>query len=164
MAGVHGNLERRVSLTYGEMFKRGSRRGASTVTFRGVPREVREVVVKLVEDLAGLTKIKHKLPVVVVYGDHIVDQAGGAGFGCFCSKPLHILIAGLACKLMEFHVPKEMRCSHAEALHELRLTVAHEFVHYEQWRDGIVPHERGVTVRARRLLRDVAKLRAPIWG
>ena len=40
------------------------------------------------------------------------------------------------------------------ALRALRVDLAHEVVHYEQWRDGRDLTERGVDMRARRLVRE----------
>jgi hypothetical protein len=73
------------------------------------------------------------------------------GFGAFCEHPPRpfpqmpsIIVAGTVGLYLRY------LSSYCEMCTE---TLIHELVHYEQWRDGVVPHHRGIERRVRSLMR-----------
>jgi hypothetical protein len=107
----------------------------------------------------GTTGLQHPMEVWVVPAPAVQAPDGGIGFGVFAwptqSPRVYVgtvrivLAAGMAEVLQA-----EGACSRADALDAVLHTVAHEWAHYEQWRDGRQPTERGVNKRATHLLHN----------
>ena len=104
---------------------------------RGVPEASERAIRKLAATLSKLTEIRHPLPVFVVAEDRLQDASRPYGVFWFCESDRtgRIELAGKG------------------PLDEVLDTFAHELAHYEQWRDGKPVQERGVSVRAKSLLR-----------
>lgn len=49
-------------------------------------------------------------------------------------------------------VPYILICTDLDDFHEIKKSIVHEIVHYEQWRDGKKITERGVAVRVRNIM------------
>lgn len=117
-----------------------------------IPWPVRRRLGRLMARLPELTEIPHQLPVTIVPAPGI--KAGeGYGFGAFArdGQEIGIWIAGNPLGVMPMDEFVELAAS----------TLAHELVHYEQWRDGRQLSERGVEVRTRNLLRRADETRLP---
>lgn len=108
--------------------------------FKGVEKKVQLIIRRLVVGVERSIRIDHKLIINIVPAPAVASPDGGVGFGATVFPKCEMWIAGV--------VPEE--CAN-EAVHFLSLTLAHEFAHYEQFRDSRKIQERGVSVRARTL-------------
>lgn len=134
-----------------------SPRGAVTIRFdRGVPADVKA---KLLDTLAGLRRlipVQHMLRIRVVPNPAVscVTKRGGppdgVGFGVFVPHLRQIVVAsGLAREV------QRGGSSRKDGLRAIAETLCHEFVHYEQFRDGKPLTDRNVERRAAALLRRI---------
>jgi hypothetical protein len=120
------------------------------VAYRGFPESQYKIISAIVAGLHRISSAVHPILVRVVPGMVVTDaDGGGFGWGAFRAggdnRP-QIIIPG--------HKPDEL--TDAEWLAEmLPTTIAHEWAHYEQYRDGKPVQERGVVVRARSLARGI---------
>ncbi len=98
--------------------------------------------------------IKHRLNVLVVPRHYLIMADGTEGSGCF-EEPLHktdhtrIVISAPA-------VSRKNR-NYKWLFTQIVVTLLHELVHYEQWRDGKDTTERGVEQRAVALANRASK-------
>jgi hypothetical protein len=101
---------------------------------------------RFLKSVAGVTEIRHWLPVSLVPAPTLQAPDGALGFAVFVVDPkgARILVAG--------ENPFE-DCPEREFIESTLHNVAHEIAHYEQWRDGRKVQERGVNLRATNLLR-----------
>lgn len=111
---------------------------------RGVPTDVRELVL----DTLPLFTVRHRLAVVVTSGIYICN-AGGWFSEKLRGRPRIAVAGGVSRRMRHFSESRRV------ALAEVGRIVIHEFVHYEQFRDGRVLTERGVDSRAVALLRRI---------
>lgn len=104
---------------------------------------------------------EHNLEVIVVPAPSLEGRDGQYGFGCFV-RPNDLSARGLtiwiAAGLADIVKPKR------EGRRAVASTLLHEFVHYEQFRDGRVATERGVQLRANNLLRKFETRMAAMRG
>lgn len=103
------------------------------------------------EDAELVVDVQHNLLVVPVPTPYIhVDDDGNevlASFIATSNKPNQ-----------ESEIPYILVCVDVDDFYEIKESVVHELVHYEQWRDGRNITERGVTVRARNILKQINEL------
>jgi len=115
---------------------------------RGVAKDVGRRLRAFVEALIEVIEIRHRLMVSIVPGVVVCHgKSKTSGFGVFDSVNIRIFIAGIPLPRSEM--------TRAEWIRNAKHTIAHEFAHYEQFRDGRRLTERGVESRARKLVRMV---------
>lgn len=161
---AHRALERSVVLT--------GRPGLRLRFYAGVRPDVRERLKRFAQWLRRDLHFLHPVQVTVVPHALVMGHDGAAGWGVFLIPPddyvrgdvTRIYLAGGAVEVLEWHY----QVAAPESLAKLMHSLAHEIVHYEQWRDGRPICERGVNRRAAALVRAyhlhadaVARLRAP---
>ena len=116
--------------------------------YPSIAKDVRKRARQTIAALRPLIHLEHEIDVQVVPGVVIKMPGGGLGFGVFrferCSG-ITIFIAGMA--------PPVDFMKRSDWLSQVREVICHEFVHYEQYRDGKRLSERGVRVRARNLVK-----------
>lgn len=110
-------------------------------------KKTRQHVAKLVALVNKGFDFKHSITLIVVPAQVVGDPKNGepCGFGAFDyrdEKDLKIWLAGHQLPDLEYD----------EWLEALTSNLAHELAHYEQYRDGKTIQERGVEVRAKRLV------------
>lgn len=108
-----------------------------------VPRNLHGPLRRTLASLRQVIEIRHNLSIIVVPHESIVDNRGGSGFACFAPWNRRIYLAAGLANL----VPAR------ERVEALASTLAHELVHYEQFRDKKPLTDRGVQRRADALLR-----------
>lgn len=118
---------------------------------RGVPRYAAESVRSAVRSAATVISVRHRLDVLVVPAPVVGIPPDEVGWACFVPAERRIYVGGLGPRIWKRH-----GSSHHEALEQIRRDVFHELVHYEQWRDGITPHHRGIDRRVEALIRRSA--------
>lgn len=118
--------------------------GPKLTFLRGVSREVRTAVRAFVNRVEQAVRFEHEVPIVVVPAP-VISVERDAAFGGFCHQEgkVRIIIGGAVHE--DYKLP------------EIINTVAHELVHYEQWRDGRELGERGVAVRARNIVKQAGR-------
>lgn len=94
--------------------------------------------------------IRHNVRVIVVAGVIQFHEDAECGFGAFRDGEdgPKIYLCGLTMQQLG-----ETRITTKESLRMIVETLAHELVHYEQFRDEKTPTERGVAVRMRSILK-----------
>jgi hypothetical protein len=120
----------------------------------GVKRDVMRAVGRLTAALAGAFPPPHRLEVLVVPNPAVVKE-GGFGFGVFHTAAgigharydARIVIAAGLAEITQ----ADAGATRTEGVRAVVETLLHEWVHYEQFRDGRPITERGVQVRARNL-------------
>jgi hypothetical protein len=117
----------------------------------GVSAEIALAVGRAIKAMPSVIAIRNYIRIRVVPNASVKSKSGeysGLGFAVTLfdggAVPEIVICAGMV-EVFEKHM------SHREAMKGLIGTVLHEFVHYEQWRNGRTPTERGVTVRGRNL-------------
>jgi hypothetical protein len=144
----HRALERRVIAT-----------GAPGLRLRfypGVRPDVRQVLKAFARWLRREVAFRHPVRVTVVPHATVMGHDGAAGWAVFLIPPedyaagdvVRIFIGGGNVEVLERHYGFGAE----EALDGLIHNLAHEVVHYEQWRDGKAVTERGVNRRAAALV------------
>ncbi len=139
---------------------RKAKNGVYVRCIPGVPADVRRELRRVASLFPEVSRVRHRISVVVAPAPAISGPDGGVGFGAFLcparkrySGPLRIYIAG---RPMGY---KSAGVGRREAVHAVGESLLHELAHYEQYRDGRTVQERGVEVRAKSLYRLIDALR-----
>ena len=121
--------------------------------YAAIADDVRKVVRRTVSRLQKLSPIPGGLAVVVCPAATVgVDDTFGFGmFGAPNNKPL-IAIGGI------FSRDMRKQLSRADWLLMLPVTISHEWVYAEQWRDGRPLNERGIGRRQKELASAIVML------
>jgi hypothetical protein len=149
-AGLHGPPHRVARTGYA----RRGRPGLRLYCRPGVPAHARRTLVPFARWLRYRLPFRHHVPVEVV-PEACIETDQGLAWAAFYAptmpgdSPRIYLAGGSAAVMRRLHGWTTQR-----ALRVLRVDLAHEVVHYEQWRDGREMTERGVDERARRLVRE----------
>jgi hypothetical protein len=106
---------------------------------------------KACDKLPEVTPLKHNVRVLLHKSQIVMDPSDRTySFGLFDSQYCRIdVAAGIAPTLRKLGDTKEQAT--AAVVH----TLVHEFVHYEQYRDGRELTERGVNLRAKKLMQQL---------
>lgn len=121
------------------------------VVHKGVSAGVATLFKDVVKKLSKVSPIPKEIvlhvtasPVVTIKGET------GVGFGVFIRRPYAPILAvgGRYCRLMG-----QAGVSRKDWLRCLPSTIAHEWVHAEQWRDGRPTSHEGIHKRVRELLK-----------
>jgi hypothetical protein len=114
----------------------------SVRVYQGVADDVGRRLREFTKLLARFVIVRHALKVHIVPGLVVgTDQEQVmSGFGLFYTTGPSIYIAGIPLPRSEM--------SRAEWIDHAKHTIAHEFVHYQQFRDGKRLTERGVEAKA----------------
>ena len=124
---------------------------------RGLPADTRLAVGRFARWLRERASVRDDIIVQIANAGSL--QAGESlAFGCFGwpkSRPVgrRFVWIFLAGRLPE-QVIESGNCERSEAIESLLEVLAHEFAHYEQWRAGKRPSERGAQRRAKQLVRQ----------
>lgn len=135
-----------------EHMHRKPRPGFSVTMLAGVRRSVWNYMCDAAHALQDATEIRHVLPVFLTPTACLTDTDGfhPCGFGAFTvvkRRPAIVIAANI-------HATARLAGEPVEQLTgDLIPILAHELVHYEQWRDGRAGQERGVEQRVRGLLK-----------
>lgn len=146
---AHRALERSVVLT--------GPPGLRLRFYAGVRADVRERLKQFARWLRREIRFRHPVQVTVVPHALVMGHDGAAAWGVFLIPPddyvpgdvTRIYLAGGAVEVLEWHY----QVAPSESTRKLMHNLAHEIVHYEQWRDGRTVCERGVNRRAAALVR-----------
>lgn len=144
----HRAMERRVIAT--------GRPGLRLRFYPGVRRDVREALKAFASWLRGEIGFEHPVQVTVVPHATVRGHDGPAGWAAFLIPPadyavgdvVRIIVGAGKVRVLESHYGLSPPETWQRLLHD----VAHEVVHYEQWRDGRPVTERGVNRRAAALV------------
>lgn len=125
--------------------------------YPGVEPVLREFLIGFARWLRGRVKFRHPVLVTVVPHATVMGHDGAPGWAVFLIPgPEHgsrdlvrIFLAGGKLRVLE----ERYRLGRRAALVQLAQDLAHEVVHYEQWRDRRAISERGVNRRADALVR-----------
>jgi hypothetical protein len=145
----HRALERRAIVT-----------GAPGLRLRfypGVAGEVRALLKDFARWLRSAIAFHHPVRVTVVHQATVMGLDGAPGWAAFMIPPddytpgdvVRIFLGGGQLGVLERHFRLDAAGARIKLAHDL----AHEIVHYEQWRDGRTVSERGVNRRAATLVR-----------
>jgi hypothetical protein len=127
--------------------------GVTVRGLRGCPRDALSAIRRAARLIAAVSPARHDLRVTVAPHEGIErSDTGAVVTGVFCwsesGRAVVIRIAAGAARLMADNgVPR------AEAVRWLVQVFAHEYCHYEDFRDGRPVRERGVNVRSFGLMR-----------
>lgn len=146
----HRALERRVIVT-----------GAPGLRLRfypGVRPDLRVFLLDFARWLRRTIAFRHPVRVTVVPQTTVIGLDGAPGWAVFlipsddytAGDVVRIFLAGGKLPLLESHYRLRPDTARARLAHDL----AHEIVHYEQWRDSQRISERGVNRRAAALVRS----------
>lgn len=162
---AHRSHERRVIPT--------GRAGLRLRFYPGVREDVRSMLKGFARWLRTEIRFRHPVHVTVVpHATVLGDGVGSAGWAVFLIPPpdyhrgdvVRIVLGGGKVTVLE----SEYGLSTPNSLLRLAHDLAHEVVHYEQWRDGRPITERGVNRRAaalvRRFRRTTLRSRPPRSG
>jgi len=125
----------------------------SITYFDRTPLWVRGLHIAFAGWLAKHYPIKHQIKVYLWPFVSIATFDGGRCWGYFSDeKPLEI---GLACRWPACCKCRPKQCTRDRSIkcHELLDCFAHEFVHYERWRDKRPQNHRGLQRRVNALVR-----------
>jgi hypothetical protein len=113
----------------------------------GVPLDVQKAVKAFCRSVGEVVRLEHEITIIVIPSSlaGVETYLSHGGFLPQGSKPL-IIIGGRPDTEYNYTV---------EGIID---TVAHELVHYEQWRDGREATERGVKVRSRSIIKKVGEI------
>ncbi len=100
--------------------------------------------------------IPHKIVTLVVPVAAFQDYDRVKYLGFFSPTVLGRPWIGLACR-QRVGRSRNPRIRHGRRIHALLHTFAHEFAHYEKWRDKKVNNHRGIPQRTDRLVREFTK-------
>lgn len=104
---------------------------------KGVTEATRRTVTRTLTKFLAVSPVVHRLPITVVPQDIIRDSiTDDTGIGLFVEPELHIYVA-------TGHTTQR----------QIRRTLLHELVHYEQFRDDRKVQEYGVNNRVNGLLK-----------
>ena len=128
--------------------------------YPGVPADARSELKAFARWLRREVQFRHPVLVTVVPHATVMGHEGVAGWAVFVIPPadhapedvVRIYVGAGAMRVMEKVYGYGRSAALAKVLHDL----AHEVVHYEQWRDGRPVTERGVNRRAAALVRRYA--------
>lgn len=145
----HRAYERRAIVTGGP--------GLRLRFYPGVREDVREALKGFARWLRGELDLRHPVRVTVVPQATVVGVGGAPGWAAFLipasdyvpGDVLRIVVGAGHVDLLETRHGYAPDAARASVLQDL----AHELVHYEQWRDGRPIDERNVNRRARSLTR-----------
>lgn len=145
----HRALERRVIAT--------GRPGLRLRFYPDVPEDAREMLKAFARWLRGEIGFRHPVQVTVVPQATVMGHDGAPGWAVFLIPPpdyhpgdlVRIYVAAGRVGLLE----ARYGLGRGEALRRVAHDLAHEVVHYEQWRDGRAITERNVNRRAAALTR-----------
>jgi hypothetical protein len=105
-------------------------------------------IVEFCEDIEIVMDIKHEIRIIPIGVPYLnINEAGGlivASFVAVGNWPTE-----------ESPVPYVLVCTDNEDFEEIKNSIVHELVHYEQWRDGRDFTERGVEVRTRNIIKKI---------
>lgn len=140
------------------------RPGLRVRCYPGVPDDVRDALRAFARWLRAEIDFRDPVRVTVATQTTVAGHEGAPGWAVFLVPPpdhapgdvVRIVLAAGRVTMLE----REYRLSREEALARLLHDLAHEIVHYEQWRDGRSIDERGVNRRAAALVRRFRE-RAP---
>jgi len=103
-------------------------------------------VIDFCERIEQVLDIPHELRLIPIDAPFLnLDHCGYPVIASFCatsSRPNELSEA-----------PYMLVCTDYDDFEEIKDSIAHELVHYEQWRDGKSFTERGVAVRSRNILK-----------
>jgi hypothetical protein len=122
--------------------------------WKGVPADVAEAMRAAVARLPAVSPVRHRLTVKVIPQLSITDESfrrHAHACGVFIWGRGGPVIGMAAGAVLVWEMAYSW--SRRYAVRRLVFNLCHEFAHYESWRDGKPVTERGVTVRARTLLR-----------
>lgn len=121
----------------------------------GVKKWIADEVRNMVEHLMRVSPLYHKMIIELCPAPAITCE-NGIGFGAFLFvlQGRYCRIA-IACDWLPWR--KDGIGNRKDALHFLMNSVAHEWGHYEQFRDGGTVQERGVNRRVKRLTKGYFK-------
>ena len=130
--------------------------GLQLIIYSGVPVANAVAAVRAADAIGGVVRIEHRLAVHVlpaaVLAADTADPAAGCGFGAFTWRSTRRGIEPVIYLAGDYRgTPAE---GEDESARMIATTLAHELVHYEQWRDLRQPTERSVERRAKYLLRN----------
>ncbi len=156
----HRALERRVIATGPPGFR--------LRFYQGVQRDLRFFLVDFARWLRRVISFRHPVRVTVVPHATVMGLDGAPGWAVFLIPSsdyatgdiVRIFLAGGKLAVLEGRYGFRPET----ALARLAQDLAHEVVHYEQWRDGRAVSERGVNRRAEALVRSYLKTRNGISG
>jgi hypothetical protein len=156
----HRALERRIIST-----------GAPGVRIRfypGVRPDLRLFLLNFARWLRRTLRFRHPVRVTVVPQATVMGLDGAPGWAVFLIPPedyaagdvVRIFLAGGKVAVLERHYGLRPDTALARLAHDL----AHELVHYEQWRDGRLISERSVNRRAEALVQQYLSASAAAGG
>ena len=103
------------------------------IVYPGICRRVAVAIWRAAHRLQPIIRPTHTIRVHVVPGEVVEGEQGECGFGAFHPDTLDVFIAGQWPK--PFYSWDEWTAEQA-FIESLPATLAHELVHYQQWRDG----------------------------
>jgi hypothetical protein len=109
----------------------------------GVPVDVQKVVRAFCRKVRGVVRIDHEIDIIIIpcgLAGAVEQYLSHGGFVVVGSRPT-VIVGGRPDSEYNYTVDGIID------------TIAHELVHYEQWRDGREQTERGVKVRARSIMK-----------
>lgn len=116
-------------------------------THPGLPLKSRRLLRRMFTPIRNAVgKVRNELSITFVPATRLEAHNGSYGFGVFIwtnPKRLRIIVAA--------HHSRSFMPTDLDYICIMAQTVAHEIVHYHQWRDGRPIVERGVEMRSRRL-------------
>jgi hypothetical protein len=126
--------------------------------YPGVRADLRIFLLDFARWLRRAITFRHPVRVTVVRQATVMGLDGAPGWAVFLIPPddyaagdvVRIFLAGGKLALLESHYGMRPETALARLAHDL----AHEVVHYEQWRDVQTISERGVNRRAGALVRE----------
>lgn len=126
--------------------------------YPGVRADLRRYLLDFARWLRRSLDFRHPVRVTIVRQATVMGLDGAPGWAVFMIPPddyaagdvIRIFLAGGKLHLLESHY----RLRPENALARLAHDLAHEMVHYEQWRDAQTVSERGVNQRAEALVRE----------
>lgn len=115
-----------------------------------VGKDVEQIFRTVISKLNSISEIPEEVELLLVPGASVAVN-DGAGFGVFICYDHYkaIAIAGKYCNEMK----KDL--SRKEWLEILPETIAHEWAHMEQWRDGKPLNHKGIDKRVKQLLNSI---------
>jgi hypothetical protein len=145
----HRAIERRVVVT--------DRPGLRLRFYPGVRHDMRHALKGFARWLRQVIAFRHPVRVTVVPHATVMGLEGAPGWAVFLIPPadyqagdvIRIFLAGGKVTILETHYGLHPEIARTRLIHDL----AHEVVHYEQWRDKRTISERGVNRRAAALTR-----------
>lgn len=122
--------------------------------FPGVGTKVIASLAALTRKLQKISEVKHYLRIEIIPDEKIIHPCGelaGIFYRDRRNRPRIIIAAGIVDFWKQYGFD-----SYRDAVEAINDTLCHEWVHYEQYRDKKPVIERGVSVRARNLLKHAA--------